>query len=65
MVLLTEPSWYVVRLSQTVHNRPCSVVAAQNFEYKIANILDKPTESLFGYISVLVSVSFKSLNHKP
>jgi chitin synthase len=30
-------------------------VAAQNFEYKISNILDKPTESLFGYISVLVS----------
>ncbi|KAH9847147.1 chitin synthase-domain-containing protein [Lenzites betulinus] len=29
------------------------LVAAQNFEYKITNILDKPTESLFGYISVL------------
>ncbi|KAH9839307.1 chitin synthase-domain-containing protein [Rhodofomes roseus] len=29
------------------------LVAAQNFEYKIATILDKPTESLFGYISVL------------
>ncbi|KAI0268865.1 chitin synthase-domain-containing protein [Gloeopeniophorella convolvens] len=29
------------------------LVAAQNFEYKISNILDKPTESLFGYISVL------------
>ncbi|KAJ3975763.1 glycosyltransferase family 2 protein [Lentinula raphanica] len=29
------------------------LVAAQNFEYKISCILDKPTESLFGYISVL------------
>lgn len=29
------------------------LVAAQNFEYKVSNILDKPTESIFGYISVL------------
>ncbi|KAJ7072377.1 glycosyltransferase family 2 protein [Mycena amicta] len=29
------------------------LVAAQNFEYKVNNILDKPTESMFGYISVL------------
>ncbi|KAJ3338558.1 Chitin synthase, class 1 [Gonapodya sp. JEL0774] len=29
------------------------LVAAQNFEYKISNILDKPLESAFGYISVL------------
>lgn len=29
------------------------LVAAQNFEYKISNILDKPTESSFGYVSVL------------
>ncbi|KAG9100293.1 hypothetical protein FRC06_004303 [Ceratobasidium sp. 370] len=29
------------------------LVAAQNFEYKTSNILDKPTESIFGYISVL------------
>ena len=28
-------------------------VAAQNFEYKMSNILDKPLESVFGYISVL------------
>jgi len=34
------------------------VVGAQNFEYKISSILDKPTESLFGYISVLVSVQY-------
>jgi chitin synthase len=30
------------------------LVAAQNFEYKMSSILDKPTESMFGYISVLV-----------
>ncbi|CAG8677007.1 12769_t:CDS:2, partial [Cetraspora pellucida] len=29
------------------------IVAAQNFEYKISNILDKPLESVFGYITVL------------
>lgn len=34
------------------------LVAAQNFEYKISNILDKPLESAFGYVSVLVSFPF-------
>ena len=29
------------------------IVAAQNFEYKMSNILDKPFESVFGLISVL------------
>ncbi|KAK0235318.1 glycosyltransferase family 2 protein [Armillaria nabsnona] len=29
------------------------LVASQNFEYKMSNILDKPTESMFGYVSVL------------
>lgn len=29
------------------------LIAAQNFEYKISNILDKPMESAFGFISVL------------
>ncbi|KAJ3287964.1 Chitin synthase, class 1 [Rhizoclosmatium sp. JEL0117] len=29
------------------------LVAVQNFEYKMSNILDKPLESMFGYISVL------------
>lgn len=29
------------------------LVASQNFEYKMSNILDKPCESVFGYISVL------------
>ncbi|RWQ96216.1 chitin synthase A [Paecilomyces variotii] len=29
------------------------LVATQNFEYKLSNILDKPLESTFGFISVL------------
>jgi chitin synthase len=29
------------------------LVASQNFEYKMSNILDKPLESVFGFISVL------------
>ncbi|KAM0752694.1 class III chitin synthase [Meredithblackwellia eburnea MCA 4105] len=29
------------------------LVAAQNFEYKMSNILDKPLEASFGYVSVL------------
>ncbi|KAG2047518.1 glycosyltransferase family 2 protein [Suillus hirtellus] len=29
------------------------LVAAQNFEYKMSNIFDKPLESVFGYITVL------------
>jgi chitin synthase len=29
------------------------LVAGQNFEYKMSNILDKPFESVFGFISVL------------
>lgn len=29
------------------------LVAFQNFEYKMSNILDKPLESVFGYITVL------------
>lgn len=34
--------------------RPLTLsVAAQCFEYKISNILDKPMESLFGYCAVL------------
>ena len=39
---------YYIRLTWTW------TVAAQNFEYKISCILDKPMESMFGYISVLV-----------
>ncbi|KAI9105900.1 chitin synthase-domain-containing protein [Phlyctochytrium arcticum] len=29
------------------------LVAAQNFEYKMSNIMDKPLESVFGFIAVL------------
>ncbi|KAF2663933.1 chitin synthase, class II [Microthyrium microscopicum] len=29
------------------------LVASQNFEYKMSNLLDKPLESVFGYITVL------------
>ena len=29
------------------------LIASQNFEYKMSNILDKPIESVFGYITVL------------
>jgi chitin synthase len=30
-----------------------ALVAAQNFEYKMSNILDKPLKSMFAYITVL------------
>jgi chitin synthase len=33
-----------------------TLVTAQNFEYKMSNILDKPLESIFGYITVLPGV---------
>lgn len=29
------------------------LIAAQNFEYKVSNVLDKPMEAVFGFISVL------------
>jgi len=41
------------QLGKNCKNLVSPLVAAQNFEYKISNILDKPLESVFGYISVL------------
>jgi len=41
------------QLGDSCKNLINPLVATQNFEYKISNILDKPLESVFGYISVL------------
>lgn len=42
--LVTDISW---------RNFLNPLVATQHFEYKMSNILDKPLESVFGYIQVL------------
>ncbi|ORZ37704.1 chitin synthase-domain-containing protein [Catenaria anguillulae PL171] len=45
------------------------IIAAQNFEYKMSNILDKPVEALAGYITVLPGAfsayRFKALQGRP
>ncbi|KAJ3287240.1 Chitin synthase, class 2 [Borealophlyctis nickersoniae] len=40
-------------LGRFQHKLVNPLIAAQNFEYKMSNILDKPLESVFGFISVL------------
>jgi len=45
------------------------LVATQNFEYKMSNILDKPSESVFGFITVLPGAfsayRFEALRNHP
>lgn len=43
----------VVNCTYSLSRPRFTLVAAQNFEYKMSNILDKPWESVCGYISVL------------
>jgi chitin synthase len=54
------------RLGKSLFN---PLIATQNFEYKISNILDKPLESAFGFISVLPGAfsayRFEALKGRP
>jgi chitin synthase len=45
--------WKAFDINSNVGGACGEIVAAQNFEYKMSNILDKPLESVFGYITVL------------
>ena len=54
LVASVEPAWWELPSASLSSTDFSPQVAAQNFEYKISGILDKPTESMFGYISVLV-----------
>ncbi|KAI9009731.1 chitin synthase-domain-containing protein [Gaertneriomyces semiglobifer] len=51
------------------HKLISPLVAAQNFEYKMSNILDKPLESVFGFIAVLPGAfsayRYKALQNGP
>jgi uncharacterized Tic20 family protein len=58
LVPFAQSTGFVVHLSFALVLNNFQTVAAQNFEYKISCILDKPTESLFGYISVLVRMDW-------
>ncbi|OQR89467.1 chitin synthase (Chitin-UDP-GlcNac-transferase) [Achlya hypogyna] len=42
-----------IAVSQPLPNLTSLIIATQHYEYKISNVLDKATESCFGFISVL------------
>ncbi|KAF0686055.1 Aste57867_22117 [Aphanomyces stellatus] len=42
-----------IAVSQPIPNLWNFVIATQHFEYKVSNLLDKATESCFGFVSVL------------
>ncbi|CAG8840392.1 13757_t:CDS:2, partial [Gigaspora margarita] len=52
-----------VELGHKCRNLLNPLIASQNFEYKMSNILDKPSESVFGYISVLLG-AFSAYRYK-